>query len=241
METQEVVHAPVTGTPDPLALIKLAIDTNADIDKLEKLMALKERHDAAQARREFFEALARFQAECPVITKNKKADFNSSKGNVKYSFATLDQIVSQIKDPLQKCDLTYRWEFSENENRISVTCLITHKSGHSETTVTSANADTSGAKNEIQARGSTLTYLQRYTLIGALGIATAQEDIDGQNKNDGKLHPDTELAIKDCKTEADLSSVWNSNTQLHTDKAFVQAMGKRKMEIKKTATNGKSN
>ena len=40
--------------------------------------------------------------------------------------------------------------------------------------------DTSGKKNEIQSRGSTITYLQRYTLIGALGLTTADEDIDAR-------------------------------------------------------------
>ena len=40
--------------------------------------------------------------------------------------------------------------------------------------------DTSGKKNTIQAQGSSVTYLQRYSLIGALGLTTADEDIDGR-------------------------------------------------------------
>ena len=44
-----------------------------------------------------------------------------------------------------------------------------------------APADTSGSKNAIQARGSTVTYLQRYTLLGALGLVTGDEDTDGRN------------------------------------------------------------
>jgi uncharacterized protein (DUF3820 family) len=51
--------------------------------------------------------------------------------------------------------------------------------GHSESTTLSAAKDGSGNKNDIQARGSAATYLQRYTLIGALGLTTANEDVDG--------------------------------------------------------------
>jgi len=46
----------------------------------------------------------------------------------------------------------------------------------------SAAADTTGNKNSIQAIGSTLSYLQRYTLCAALGLA-AEEDDDGQSSS----------------------------------------------------------
>jgi hypothetical protein len=36
------------------------------------------------------------------------------------------------------------------------------------------------SKNPIQARGSAIDYMKRYTLIGALGITTADTDIDGR-------------------------------------------------------------
>jgi hypothetical protein len=44
----------------------------------------------------------------------------------------------------------------------------------------SAAADTTGSKNPIQARGSAIEYLKRYTLIGSLGLSTADSDIDGR-------------------------------------------------------------
>src|SRR5690606_5500273 len=48
--------------------------------------------------------------------------------------------------------------------------------------------DSSGSKNAIQAIGSTLTYLQRYTLIQALGLAASDDD-------DGQTHGKTEDQI----------------------------------------------
>ena len=220
----------------PATLIQIAIEKNVDIDKLEKLMQLQERWEANKSRKDFFQALADFQSKCPVITKNKKAGFQSKAGGqVGYSYASLDQIISQIQEPLKTHGLSYRWEFSEQEKSIIVTCIITHKHGHKETTVMSGNADTSGAKNDIQARGSTLTYLQRYTLIGALGIGTAQDDIDAQKKTDGELHPDMKLAISEAKTEADLKAIWEQNTEIQNDKVFVKAIQTKKAELK----NGK--
>jgi len=39
--------------------------------------------------------------------------------------------------------------------------------------------DKSGGKNDIQAIASSVTYLRRYTLTGALGISTCEDDNDG--------------------------------------------------------------
>lgn len=48
--------------------------------------------------------------------------------------------------------------------------------GHSEETSLEAPEDHSGNKNNIQAIGSAATYLQRYTLKLALGLASAHDD-----------------------------------------------------------------
>lgn len=182
LERQSV---PSTLDPDysapttPTSLLELAVIQGADIDKLDKLMDLKERYDDRLAKKEFFAALARFQNSCPEIIKDSKADFKTSTGRTVYQYATLAAIIKQIKPALKNCRLSYRWEFADSETDLMVTCKVTHSSGHTESTKMSAKADDSGKKNPIQARGSALTYLQRYTLIGALGIATAQDDNDG--------------------------------------------------------------
>ena len=62
-----------------------------------------------------------------------------------------------------------------------VTCKITHVKGHSEETTLSAPSDTSGSKNAIQAIGSTITYLERYTLLALTGLATSEMDDDGKS------------------------------------------------------------
>jgi hypothetical protein len=81
---------------------------------------------------------------------------------------------------LKENDLSYRWEINDDKDTLKVTCLVSHIAGHTERTTMTASPDTSGAKNAIQARGSALEYLKRYTLIGALGLSTADSDVDGQ-------------------------------------------------------------
>jgi hypothetical protein len=159
----------------PTNLIAQAIEKGATIETLEKLMALQERFEASENRKRFFNALSSFQSNCPVLKKTKLVSFK----DVKYKYAPLSEIVKQIKDLLGKNGLTYRWEIKDDGKSLNVNCIVTHTSGHSEQTSMSASADTSGSKNEIQARGSSITYLQRYTLLGALGISSADTDNDG--------------------------------------------------------------
>ena len=163
-------------TTSPMRLVELAINQNADIDKLSKLMDMQERWDAQQAKKAYTLALVQFQELCPTIKKRKSGH--------NYLYAPLSDIIAQIKKPLAECGLSYRFSQDESEGQIQITCHITHKDGHSEITAMRGNPDTSGSKNVIQSYGSTVTYLQRYTLTGALGITTADEDIDGRLDSD---------------------------------------------------------
>ncbi len=63
---------------------------------------------------------------------------------------------------------------------IAVTTRISHIQGHFEETTLSAPSDTSGSKNAIQAIGSTISYLQRYGILALTGLATTDQDDDGQ-------------------------------------------------------------
>lgn len=157
-------------------LMELAITGNADVDKLEKLMDLQERWEAKESKRAYTEAMSKFQSICPPILKAKSGH------NCKY--ATLPSIHTVIKSPLRECGLSFRYEQSVKNNEMTVKCIVTHTSGHSESTSMSAPMDASGSKNAIQAIGSSNSYLQRYTLIGALGIVTADTDDDGMKANE---------------------------------------------------------
>lgn len=162
---------------NPNELLALAVDKDIDIEKLSRLMQMKKEWDADQARRAFFEAMTKFQSEVPDLRKSKSVAFKE----VKYNYAPLSDITRQIKDTCKDCGLSYRWEIQDSKEEIKVTCLITHVDGHTEQTTMTASPDDSGSKNKIQARGSSIEYLKRYSLIGALGLSTSDSDIDGRS------------------------------------------------------------
>lgn len=164
----------------PADLLSQAIEKGLDVDALEKLMGLQERWEAGQARKAFFESFTKFQSEAPELRKSKQVKFETKGGgSTDYHYAPLATITRQLTEVLKSNDLSYRWEINDDKDTIKVTCIVSHVAGHSERTTMTASPDTSGNKQAIQARGSAIEYLKRYTLIGALGLSTADSDVDG--------------------------------------------------------------
>ncbi len=60
---------------DPMQLLSMAVAQGADIDKLEKLMALQERWEANNARKEFDNAIAAAKSEIKPIVKKREVVF----------------------------------------------------------------------------------------------------------------------------------------------------------------------
>jgi hypothetical protein len=180
MEQQEGYEVAVTESKSPGQLIALALDRGADPGTLEKLMDLQERWEAGRNRQAYVTAMTGFKQEAPaVLVKGDKVDFQSAKGRTHYNYANLGSIVQEITAILGKYGLSASWETKQNErDEVIVTCHITHEAGHRESVTLRGPADDSGNKNRIQAVGSTVTYLQRYTLLAALGLATGEDDDD---------------------------------------------------------------
>ena len=158
-------------------LIALALERNADPAVLAKLMDLQERWESNAAKKAYVQAMTGFKQEAPaVIAKTDRVDFQSSKGRTAYNYANLGSIVQEITALLGKYELSASWSCEQNGPKVTVTCNITHAQGHRESVTLTGPIDESGNKNQIQAVGSTVTYLQRYTLLAALGLATVEDD-----------------------------------------------------------------
>lgn len=175
----------VASTPspvaDPLAIVaRLAENPAVDPDKLVKLYELAERSRMARAREAFNAAMAAAKGEIGPIVKNKTVDFTSQKGRTNYRYEDFAEVARVVDRVIVRHGLTYRHRATQEHNRIRVTCIVSHADGYSEETTLEAGEDQSGNKNGHQAIGSAATYLQRYTLKLALGLAaTADDDASG--------------------------------------------------------------
>jgi hypothetical protein len=175
-------------TPYTKLLEKAAESGNLSI--FEKGMELEERWHQTQARRDFDAAMAAAKAEMPTISKNQLVDFEAKSvggRNTNYRYEDFADVVETIQPVLSKHGLYLRHTGNNNveTGMVHVTCILGHRHGFRELTPLSAKIDPSGNKNHVQAIGSTITYLQRYSAKLALGLAAAVDD-DGQGGGDAR-------------------------------------------------------
>src|SRR5690606_21350268 len=102
--------------------------------------------------------------------KNAEVDYTHNGKRTNYRHSSLDYICAKINPILGKHQLTFSWETEQRDQLITVHCDVSHVMGHKQRTTLMASPDESGGKNSVQAIGSTVSYLQRYTLLSALGL-----------------------------------------------------------------------
>lgn len=176
-ETELVATPPIIlssyGSTPP-ELLRLAIAQNADLDRLTKLMDLQERWERNEAKKAFEAAISRFKADAPTIIKNATVTFETKKGDiVTWDYSTIDVICKAVIDGLSAQGLSHHWRFEQPEAKlVRVTCVLSHEQGHTRESALQGPPDYSGDKSDIHAIYSTVTHLERYTLLGAAGLAT---------------------------------------------------------------------
>lgn len=187
----------------PAQMMVQAMGSGATPESIGKMLELQERWDATQAKKAYNKAMAAFKSNPPEIEKDKRVSYDGKvSGKVEYHHATLANVTRKINAALSLHGLSAAWSTNQVNGAISVTCKITHEQGHSEETTLTAQADTSGSKNAIQSIGSTITYLERYTLLALTGLATHEaEDDDGKTAGVELIGADEVDAILDHLTD----------------------------------------
>lgn len=227
-------HGPVIPMPPvpttPMDMLTRAVDSGASIEVLEKLMALQERWQGSVDRREFEAAVAAAKAKIPPIAR-------TGVGHNAKKYATFATIAKVVDPVLAEHGLSYRFRTTQVEGRINVTCVLAHRSGHCEESTLSGPADASGNKNNIQAIGSTLTYLQRYSLVQALGLAAADDDDGKAGGADGGVINDEQYAnlttlVTNTKSNLNLLLKWGGVESLADFPAAKYATAVAKLEAK---------
>ena len=176
---------------DPQALIEKALESNAGIETMERLVALAKDVRAIQAKEAWYDAMAEFKATCPPIYKSKTAKMP----RYSYKFAPLEEVCPIIDPVLSKCGLSYRWTTPKIQaDKVTVACIVSHHLGHSESSgelempvmsaTQRADASGEGGANAMQRVGIALTYAERYSLFAVLGLRAENEDHDGHVRDE---------------------------------------------------------
>lgn len=177
VEKIEAVENRAPAIITPAEMIQQAIQQGSGVEVMERLLALQERYDAFNARKAFDDAMADLRKNLPKITKSREVDFTGKTGvRTNYRFEDLAEITEALAGPMSDVGLSFRWYTDNVQGGVKVTCRITHRMGHFEETSLVGPLDASGNKNPIQAIGSAVSYLQRYTLKAAVGVAASHDD-----------------------------------------------------------------
>jgi hypothetical protein len=233
MSEEQVTYQVPTVERSPAALMMVAIEKGLDLDKVEKAMALQERWEANEARKAYHDAMAGFKAAPPEIEKDRhvRIPHKTGGGVTEYNHASLANVTQKINSALSQHGLSAGWKVAQDAGRITVTCTITHRLGHSESTSLSASPDDSGSKNSIQAIGSTISYLSRYTLLCLTGLATADQDDDSQAAGE----PEQFINVDQCIEIQDLINETKSDAA-----KFLKYVGAESIEKIPAASYQKS-
>jgi ERF superfamily len=173
-----------------LALIeRLALDPRADVSKLDRLMALYERLRAKDAELAYNAAKGRILKKLAgiKIVKNRPALYEIDNGTSQqgiyhaFKYARLEEIDKHLRPLLaaEEMDLAYSDEPCEGGGLLIRGRLKHLPSGHYEDSFMPAPRDTTGGKSEVQAVGSTNSFLRRYVLCNLFNIIVVGDDDDG--------------------------------------------------------------
>jgi hypothetical protein len=156
-------------------------DPVANIEVLERLIALKERSDAKQAEREFAVAFAKLQREIGSVEARKAVPNRDN--SIRYIYAPFEDIMRHVQPFLEDNGMSVTFSSEIKEDRVIQHCTIRHVAGHSQTNqfmarIGNGPPNASGA----QADGAAATYAKRRAFCDALNIV-AEVDTDGADQD----------------------------------------------------------
>ena len=169
----------VPEEPSLMNLIaEMARDNNADINKLQSLIQMKNSYEDREAKKEFARDYIRMKPKLPrVISLHKNTQTNSQ-------YAKLEDI-NKIIDPIlaEHNFATSHKVIAQTEKTVTVRVELWHSVGHIESTELTMPLDDLGIAGKVNktaphAIASTIMYLRRVGECALLNISTGQ-DVDG--------------------------------------------------------------
>lgn len=178
----EVVEKKNVVLSSPSEMITAAMASNADLEKLEKLLVLQERWEANEARKKYAKSFAAAQAKIKAVTKSKLNRQTNSK------YADLGDVIEEAQ-PIYTEEgfavIFYEGDTTK-ENHMRVCADILHESGHKESYHYDVPLDGVGIKGNanmtgIHGKASSTSYGRRYLMCMIWNIPTG-DDSDGNTQ-----------------------------------------------------------
>lgn len=199
---QEVAAAPESaplteGSNPVLSMIeRVATDPNADVDKLERMLAMQERILDREAEAAFNVAMQEAQEEMPRIMRDAKNDSTHS------TYARLETIMAKINPVITKRGFSMSFGTADSplERHYRIVCTVSHTAGHSREYHADVPADMTGMKGNqnktaTHGFGSTMSYGRRYLTLLIFNIALTNEDDDGNRAGATPISDETKEEI----------------------------------------------
>src|SRR6266403_461711 len=190
-QVEHLAAPPWDNATAVLALIeRVALDPGADVEKRDRIGAMYERVKAKEVELAFNAAKGRILKRLAGIklVKNRTAAlYEIEKGKSQkasyqtFKYAPLEEIDKHLRPLLleEEMDLSYSDEPREH-GWILIRGRLKHlPGGHFEDSFMPAPLDTTGGKSDVQAVGSTNSFLRRYVACNIYTIVVDGDDDDG--------------------------------------------------------------
>jgi ERF superfamily len=165
-----------------LAMIeRLASNPQLNVDVFERLLKARREEEDRASERAFNAAISLAKGELQPVLKTNVVDFTGKSGTrTKYKYEAFADVARAVDPVFARHGLSYRFSVEQTLDQVKVICVISHAEGYSERTKLEGKVDPgSTGMSMVQALGSALTYLQRYSLRAAIGLAAGVDD-DGR-------------------------------------------------------------
>lgn len=196
----------LTAQPTPMEILARMSEEGAPPESLQVLADLAWKQEDRNARKEFFSGLKEFKRRCPVIPKSKRITITKKDGTTyEYWFTPLDKATPVFDPILDDLGFHYSWSSDTQGNTMLTKCYLRHEDGHEEVSAFACPIDNPNpGMTQQQKAGGALTFAHRYTLFSALGITTAEDDIDGRGDDSSgdAVKPVTEEQARELETYA---------------------------------------
>lgn len=162
---------------------RLATNPQLNVEVFDRLLAARRSEEDREGERAFNSAMSLAKGELGPVLKTHEVDFTSARTQTRtrYKYESFADVARAVDPVFARHGLSYRFSVAQQGKQVTVTCIVSHADGYSERTKLEGEADPgSTGMSTVQALGSALTYLQRYSLRAAIGLAAAIDD-DGRS------------------------------------------------------------